>query len=107
MKTIINVTQNIDGSFTTYYSDGAVEITPHYPSAVNYITTSINITFETKECSVCNQMTEYQNIAERYNPIPNEPKLERIICNFCYAKAKDKYYGINRNVDNEKTLYGK
>jgi len=37
----------------------------------------------------------------------NKPELNRVICKFCHTKAMDKFYGVNRNADNEKTLYGK
>jgi len=133
-KTISGVNQNYDGTYTVYYSDGTTEIANEFlmppnplfppmlpvniqgpghlgpPPAVpisppiNFI--DIKIAIDPKICSACNEATEWDDIVVQYNP-SNIPELNREICRFCHTKAMDKFYGVDRNADNEKTLYGK
>ncbi len=126
MKTVIGVEANILGGYTIHYSDGTTEVAPdiypQYPALsppmpilpppptipisppINCI--DIQITIEPEICSACNEATKYEDIHTQYNP-SMKPELNRVICRFCHTKALDKFYGVNRNADNEKTLYGK
>lgn len=56
------------------------------------------------KCSACKK--DDQEIIREYN-WGDEEKITRKICVRCHTKALDKFYGLDRNIDSEETLYAK
>jgi len=75
-------------------------------SGVTSTTIDWNWPESTFVCTKCKETKKTSQVAAKYN-WGDEEKLTRNICSICHAEAMDKFYGLDRSVRTERTLYEK